>query len=61
MGIGTTSYEKTYTIEDGSYCLPVSTYWTGNVKPESYGWSFIPAEIPYSNLKTDIWDQDFLG
>jgi hypothetical protein len=52
--------ETETTDSEGNYSHEVNWGWTGNVTPEKYGFTFIPASIPYDEKETsNKTDQDY--
>jgi len=46
-------FSRVVTGVDGKYAIPVSTGWSGWVKPVRLGFDFIPEKEPYSHLAQD--------
>jgi multiple sugar transport system substrate-binding protein len=52
--------DKTATSYSGGiYALPVSSGWSNTVTPSKSGYAFTPPFLSYSNVSTDIPDQDY--
>ena len=45
--------------KDGAYTSTVPFNWTGTVKPEKEGYTFEPAEMPYTDIMTSYPNQDY--
>ncbi len=46
---------------NGAYSVTVPFNWTGTVKPQKEGYTFEPAEIPYTNIMSSYPNQDYFA
>ncbi len=46
---------------DGYYEVTVPYAWSGTVTPSKGGWSFNPSNQAYSNVTTDLTDEDYIA